>query len=431
MKKIKIISFIALVVSLCICSCSKNKADYESPYAVELTIIEPENPAKAKFVSPLTLLGRKIKNFISSNDDPAVIRQRKIMEKYSDEKIIKLGIASSWEKNITDAEKAVMLAVKEVNAAGGVAGAKIELIKADDKASIDQGTRVAYKLADDKEIFGVLGHAYSDVSTSASLVYNYNGMIMFSPISSSSSLTRQKNSTIFRNIPEDSWFGKTASDFCVEKGWNNIAILYLDVPFSQNIANAFELQCGVNSITVTTRDSFTLSQTESEYKNLFKKWKNNYKFDAIFVIGNMPQISGIIDYIRATGITQPIIGSDSFDDPRFEEIFGETENGKLFAVSSFNNESNNAEYLKFVKNFEKEYGHKPDQEGVQWYDAFMVLTGAIDKAGKPDVKEVTSVLRKNTWENAAGPYGFDEYGNITGKLLVVKELTDGKFKVVK
>lgn len=431
MKKIKIISCFALIVSLCVCSCKKNNADYDSSYAVELTVIKPENIPEANHVNPLTKLARRFKAFTSSNDDPAVIRQRKIMEKYDDEKIIKLGIASSWEKNITDAEKAVMLAVKEVNEAGGAAGAQIELVKADDEASVDQGTRVAYKLAEDKEIFGVLGHAFSNVSTSASLVYNYNGMLMFSPVSSSSNLTRQKDSTIFRNIPEDSKFGKAASDFCLEKGWNNIAILYLDVPFSQNIANAFELQCGVNSLTVTTRDSFTLSQTESEYKNLFKKWKNNYKFDVIFVIGNSPQIKQIVEFIRATGIKQPLLGSDSFDDPRIEEIFGKTENGKMYAVSSFNDESENPAYLEFVEKFEQAYGYKPDQEGVQWYDAFKVLASAIDKAGEPSVNKVKTVLRNNSWNEAAGPYSFDEYGNITGKPLVIKKMTNGKFQVIK
>jgi len=431
MKKLKLISCFALIISLCLCSCKKDNSGYNSPYEVELTVIKPENADKPGFVDPATKIGRKLKAFVSSNDDAAVVRQRKVMEKYADDKIIKLGIASSWEKNVTDAEKAVLLAAKEVNAAGGVAGAKIELIKADDKADVAQGTRVAYKLADDKEIFGVLGHAYSDVSTQASLVYNYYGMMMFSPISSSSSLTRQKNSTIFRNVPADSKFGKAASDFCLKNNWNNIAIIYLDVPFSQNIANAFELECGANSVTVATRDSFTLSQTESEYINLFKKWKNNYKFDAIFVIGNMPQIKEIINYIRATGINQPIIGSDSFDDPRFEEIFGNSESGKMYAVTSFNNESTNPKYAEFVEKFEKAYGHKPDQEGVQWYDAFMVLTSAIDKAGKPDVKEVTKVLRSNTWNEAAGPYSFDDYGNINGKPLVIKAMVDGKYQAVK
>lgn len=366
----------------------------------------------------------------SCTDDPVVLRKHAVLSKYKSDKIIKLGIASSWKDNITDALDAVKLAADEINSTGGIAGAKIELIEADDEASIETGTRVAYKMAEDKEIFAVLGHAYSDISTPASLVYNYYGILMFSPISSSHTLTRQKDSLIFRNIQDDSEHGKAAAEFCSDKGWKNMAIIYPDVTFGESMANAFELECGSSGISVVTRDNFIFNQTDSEYKNLFKKWKNNYKFDAVFIIGNMPQIGKIVEYLREAGINQPIIGSDSFDDPRLEEILGKSENGRLYALSPFNNESTNPNYLKFVEKFEKAYGHKPDQEGVQWYDAFMVLTQAIEKAGKPSVQEVVEQLRNNQWNEAAGPYTFDNHGNVVGKPLVIKELKNGHFEIV-
>lgn len=367
----------------------------------------------------------------SCTDDPVAFRNRAVLAKYKKEKIIKIGIASSWKANITDAMDAVRMAADELNSSGGIDGATIELIEADDEASVETGTRVAYKLAEDKEIFAVLGHAYSDISTPASLVYNYYGMLMFSPISSSHTLTRQKNSLIFRNVQDDSEHGKTAAEFCSNMGWNNMAIIYPNVTFGESMANAFELECGSSGITVVTRDNFMFKQTDSEYINLFKKWKNNYKFDAIFVIGNMPQIGKIVDFLREAGINQPIIGSDSFDDPRLEELLGESEDGRLYAISPLNSESDNPNYINFVEKFEKKYGHKPDQEGVQWYDAFKVLTLAIEKAGGPSVQDVVEQLRNNKWNEAAGPYTFDDYGNIVGKPLVIKELKDGHFKIIK
>jgi len=431
MKKYLLAASVILFNLVMICSCSDNKTEVKSAYNVELTVITPENAEKPGFVNPFKKLGRKIDALFSNTDDPSVLRHNKVMEKYEDEKIIRIAVASSWEKNVTDAYSAVMMAVNEINAEGGIADAKIELVVADDKGSVEHGTRTAYKLASDQEIFAVVGHAYSDITTPASLIYNYYGMLMFTPISSSNTITRQKDSSIFRNIQSDSEHGKTAADFCFDKGWNSIAILYLDQTMGQNMANAFELECGINGTSIATRDSYTLRQTESEYKNLFKKWKTNYKFDAVFVIGNMPHISGIVKNLREAGITQPVVGSDSFDDPLIAEIFGDTENHRLFAVSTFNNESTNPAYLEFVEKFEKAYGHKPDQEGVQWYDAFTVLATAINMAGEPSLDKVVSVLRNNTWSELADPYTFDDHGNVVGKPLTVKELSDGEFKIVK
>lgn len=429
MKKIKLISCLALITTLLLTSCAKNQDQIEN--TINLTVITDGIESIKSSTSIFKKLGRKIRDLFYNTDDQSIIRERAVLAKFQDSQIIKIAIASSWNANITDAHDAIMLALKEVNEAGGVAGAKIELIEADDEASIETGTRVAYKFAQDPEVFGIIGHAYSDISTPASLVYNYYGMLMFSPISSSHSLTRQKDSLIFRNVQDDSEHGKIAAEFCTEQGWKNVAIIYPDVTFGESMANAFELECGSSSITVATRDSFIFNQTDSEYKNLFKKWKNNYKFDAVYVIGNMPQIGKIVDYMRQADISQPIIGSDSFDDPRLEVILAESEDGRLFAVSPFNSNSQNPNYLKFVEKFEKTYGRKPDQEGVQWYDAFMVLTEAIDKNGQPSPKEVAEVLRTNTWSQAAGPYTFDDHGNVVGKPLVIKELKDGKFNIIK
>jgi len=427
MKKIQLIICLSLTFSLLFISCKKNNS--ENVNATKLTVIRSDSNTEVK--SPMTLkkFFRKIGNLTKSSDNPAAQREREVIAKFEDDKIIKIGIASSWDENITDAHNAIMMALNEVNEKG-VLGAQVELIQGNDMADEAEGLRVAYKLAEDKEICAIIGHAYSNISVPASLIYSYYGMLMFNPISTAHTLTRPKNSMIFRNIQDDTEYGKMAADLCDSKGWKNVAICYLDFTVGESMSNAFELACGSKDITIATRDSFTLSQTESEYKRLFKKWKNNYKFDAVLVIGNMPQIESVVKYLREAGITQPIIGNASFDDPMLESLFADSEDGRLYAISPFNNESKNSKYLNFVNNFEKIYGHKPDQEGVQWYDAFNVLISAIEQNGNPAPSQVAKVIRGGDWNDVAGPYTFDDYGNVVGKPIVVKEMINGKYKII-
>src|SRR6202022_3732558 len=57
--------------------------------------------------------------------------------------------------------EAVDLAVAEKNAAGGVLGAKITAVAADDEASNQRGEAVARQFCDDPAVLGVVGHVNS------------------------------------------------------------------------------------------------------------------------------------------------------------------------------------------------------------------------------------------------------------------------------
>src|SRR6202051_4273477 len=59
--------------------------------------------------------------------------------------------------------QAVDLAVAERNATGGVLGAKIAAVAADDEASNPRGEAVARQFCDDPAVLGVVGHVTSGV----------------------------------------------------------------------------------------------------------------------------------------------------------------------------------------------------------------------------------------------------------------------------
>src|SRR5450631_4533923 len=60
--------------------------------------------------------------------------------------------------------QAVDLAVAEKNAAGGVLGAKIVAVAADDEASNQRGETVARQFCNDPAVLGVVGHVNSGVT---------------------------------------------------------------------------------------------------------------------------------------------------------------------------------------------------------------------------------------------------------------------------
>src|ERR1051326_5579222 len=91
------------------------------------------------------------------------------------------------------------MAVKDINAKGGVMGKKLALQVGDDACDPKQAVSVANQMANGKVAF-IAGHYCSGSSIPASAVYAENGMLQITPASTNPKLT----------------------DDAAEKGWNNV-----------------------------------------------------------------------------------------------------------------------------------------------------------------------------------------------------------------
>ena len=100
-----------------------------------------------------------------------------------------------------------VLAVEDINKAGGVLGQKLKLTAADDACDPKQAVAVANKLAGDKTIF-VAGHFCSGSSIPASAVYAEEGILQISPASTNPKFTDERpGNMIYRVCGRDDQHG--------------------------------------------------------------------------------------------------------------------------------------------------------------------------------------------------------------------------------
>lgn len=365
------------------------------------------------------------------SDDPALRRQIAAERLLKRHHRIKIAVAGPWAQKRNLLLEGLELARDELNASGGVLGAQIEIVPFDDNSNRDTGGRAAYQIANDEEICAVIGHSASSVSVSNSLIYHYYGLLMFSPLSTSRGLTQQGLPLVFRNIPDDDTIGTQAAQFCEKSSWRRVMIYYLNNSYGEGLANAFELQCGENGIAIPDRASYESVYGVRDYSELAKSWKENYSFDAVFIAGSMPQAGEIVSIFRANGISEPIIGGDAFDVPMFFHIAGNDEEEAVYTVTNFDGESENPAFASFRTAFIARYGHELDQAAFQGYDALMVLAKAMEAARSVRGADIAAALKEaELWNEAAGPYRFDEKGNVAGRTLCVKKTDGGAFRAV-
>lgn len=93
---------------------------------------------------------------------------------------IKIGLVAPFEGSYRsigyDAIYAARLAVREINAAGGIHGARIELVAYDDRGEVELAQRTARNLTIDADVLAVVGHYRPETSSAASTIYAEAGL---------------------------------------------------------------------------------------------------------------------------------------------------------------------------------------------------------------------------------------------------------------
>lgn len=342
-----------------------------------------------------------------------------------------IGAAAPWN-NIKASGmywQGIEMAVDEVNTKGGVLGRSIRIIRKDDQGTVNQGRIVAQNFADNLDMVAVIGHYDSYISIPASVIYEYYGLLMLSPTSTSPELTNREGfKLVFRNVPTDEEVARQLARFAYKNGYKRMMIYFVGNAYGRGLAKAFEKQIeklGGNIVDSLSYDSLS----ESKYfKNDLEAWKNNFSFDAIFLAGSVRKKAGqIISEARQLGISVPIMGGDGLLSPELWKIGGHWVEGTV--VGAFFDPDNPVpEVQSFNKTFSDKYGCLPDDVAAQGYDAVKLLTYSIQKAGTTVPYKVADALRSTKgWIGVTGQHTFNEKGDVEGKSIVLKVVRNKRF----
>ena len=91
-------------------------------------------------------------------------------------------------------------AADDINAAGGIDGKKIELVKGDDACEPKQAVAVANRLIDQDKVAAVIGHFCSSSTIPASEVYADANIVVITPGSTNPKVTERNLPTVFRML---------------------------------------------------------------------------------------------------------------------------------------------------------------------------------------------------------------------------------------
>jgi branched-chain amino acid transport system substrate-binding protein len=319
-----------------------------------------------------------------------------------------------------------VMAIDEINAAGGLFGKPLRLITEDDQSKAGEAATVVKKLISRDGIVALLGEVASSRSLEAAPICQQASIPMVSPASTNPKVTEQGD-FVFRVCFIDPFQGTVLSKFSLNKGWKKIAIL-TDVKqdYSVGLSEFFKAHFVANGGMIVNEQSY--SSGDKDFKAQLTAIKASAP-DAIVASGYYTEAGLIALQARELQLNVPLLGGDGWDSPSLVEVGGKAVEGCFFS-NHFSTEDPAPLIQDFLKRYRDKFNEEPGAMSALGYDSAMILVDAMKRAGTTDGRAVRDALAATKDFTAiTGKITLNPQRN-ADKSAVVLEVKEGKFKYV-
>jgi branched-chain amino acid transport system substrate-binding protein len=316
----------------------------------------------------------------------------------------------------TNFKNGVELAVKEINAAGGILGKKIQTTTSDTQTNPGVAKGLTQKAADDN-VFAIFGPVFSG-SIMVSMAESQRAEIPNFTGGEAASITAQGNPYVFRTS-----FGQSTSFPKVARYINTkaktLAVIYVNNDFGKGGRDAITKLLEGSATKIVADISTDAGQVDFSAAVLKAKQSNA---DAVFVYTNEEESARALRELRKQGWSKPIIGETTLTGQKVIELAGDAANGALAHVGLT---VDAPQFKAFSTKYQQEYKSVSDHNGIKGYTGMYILKAAIEKVGKLDRKAVAAALRGASFSVKQHPgilldVSFDDKGDMDRESFMVE-----------
>ena len=319
------------------------------------------------------------------------------------------------------------LAVEEINAAGGILGRQVQLIKTDDQSDPTECLNAFNSLVA-KGVGLIIGSATSGCTSAITDAANEEEVCILSPTATADSITTEDD-FIFRACYADSFQGAIAAAYAKQAGFDKVGVVYCaaDV-YSKGLFDSFSKACAEYGIELAAEQS-SASLDVQDYTNQFTAMVNAgvefvyapYYYD---VIGPY-----VVPQARAAGYSGIIMGADGYDTTPDYVVAGAdlTAFNDVYWTNHYDPSDTSEKVSSFVQAYEAQYGSIPSAFGATGYDCVYMYKQAIEAAGSEDSVAVRDALadRSAVYECVTGTFSLDESGTPLKGAAIISFQSDG------
>lgn len=279
----------------------------------------------------------------------------------------------------TNFKNGMDLAIKEINATGGILGHKIDVNYADTQSNPGVAKGLAQKAVDD-DVFAVFGPGFSGSilvsmgETRRAKIPNFTG-------GEAAAVTMQGNPYVFRTALGQQFAMPKAARYMVQNlKAKTVAVIYVNNDYGKGGRDMVTKSLEMMGAKVVADISTDPGKLDFSAPVLQAKQSNA---DVIFVYTNEEEAARCLRELKKQGVTKPIFGETVLTGQKVIELAGDAANGAQAHIG-LSVDAPVPTMRAFRARFEKAYNYTPDHNGIKGYTSVYVMKAGIEKVGKVD-----------------------------------------------
>jgi branched-chain amino acid transport system substrate-binding protein len=309
--------------------------------------------------------------------------------------------------------KSFLLAVDEINAAGGVKGKKIELIIEDTTGKPDVGRSAIEKLITQDKVVMVGGGYSSSVTWATIAVAQQQKVPFLVNTGSADKITEQGWEYIFRLNPPVSEYPGALATFLQEvaKDVKSVAILHENSLFGQSGSKKFVKQCETLGLEVMMKEGYEAGAVD--FKPLLVKVKAK-KPDMIYMISYIMDASLLMRQAKELNLIPKVFvgGAAGFTLPEFQKNAGKATEF-VYSATLWTPSVPYPGAKEYYDKYMEKYNSPTEYHGAEAYAAMYVIADALKRAKTLTPADMRDALAGTDMMTAFGPVKFVSYGKKT------------------
>ncbi|GLB29597.1 amino acid ABC transporter substrate-binding protein [Lacrimispora amygdalina] len=283
------------------------------------------------------------------------------------------------------------LAVNEINANGGINGAKIEFNFQDDENDTEKSVN-AYNTLKDWGMQLLVGTVTSAPCIAVGAESSNDNMFQLTPSGSAVDCTKFENQ--FRVCFSDPNQGAASAQYIGEnKLATKVAVIYdsSDV-YSSGIHDKFISEAANQGIEIAADEAFTADNNTNFSVQLQKAQDSGAEL--VFLPIYYSQAALILAQAKQMGYAPAFFGCDGLDGLLTVENFDTALAENVMLLTPFAADAKDDLTQKFVTSFKEKYGETPNQFAADAYDAVYAVKAAAEKAGVTADMDASAICDK-------------------------------------
>ena len=288
----------------------------------------------------------------------------------------------------TNFDNGIKLAVKEINAAGGILGKKIDYNSFDTQSNPGVAKGLADKAVDDGA-YVVMGPVFSGsilvsmASTKRAEIPNFTG-------GEAAAITQQGNPYVFRtSFTQSTAMPKIANYIKDTVKAKVVDVVYVNNDFGKGGRDLIIKALEARGIKIGADISSDPGQVDFSSVVIKAKQSNG---DALFAYTNEEESARLLRELKKQGYNKPVIGETVLTSQKVIELAGEAANGAIAHVG-LTADAPQPLVKKFDESFQKEFKTRSDHNGLKGYIGMYTVKAVTEKIGKFDSKAFAMAMK--------------------------------------